>query len=194
MQPGCGLRPKSQGWCAKHYQASRAAGAVAPRWSRAEQAALCLVVDCDARPVNRGMCSKHTQQRRAGILDVTGKVLRAPKTTGRTPKEGAIVDRAGYLRVRPPEGYSGKTSYGRVLEHRLVVEQRLGRLLRADEIVHHRNGRREDNRPENLEVMTRRQHPPAHETPIEYIWQALEHLRINDVGGYAVICSRLLTT
>lgn len=49
-------------------------------------------------------------------------------------------------KMRPHGGY--------ILEHRYVMEQEIGRYLTPRERVHHRNGRRNDNRPGNLELWT----------------------------------------
>lgn len=48
--------------------------------------------------------------------------------------------------------------------HRLIAQEKIGRPLARDEVVHHINGNITDNRPENLAVMTRSQHARLHAT------------------------------
>jgi hypothetical protein len=63
----------------------------------------------------------------------------------------------GYVRVYAPMHRRANTR-GYVYEHMVVAEDQMGRLLTKDEVVHHKNGKRWDNRPENLEVMNKTEH------------------------------------
>jgi len=70
-------------------------------------------------------------------------------------KEGYVVRR--YLRPHKFD-VMAKNKRGDIKEHRFVMAQYLGRPLLGIEIVHHRNGIRHDNRIENLELTTAREH------------------------------------
>lgn len=61
------------------------------------------------------------------------------------------------------EGYITLSIKGRrIFEHRYFMEQKIGRRLRRDEDIHHKNGIKDDNRIENLVLLTRSEHSKLH--------------------------------
>ena len=77
-------------------------------------------------------------------------------------KGGIVIESHGYRMIKVI-GHPKATKLGDyVIEHVLVMEEYFGRYLKDNEIVHHKNGIRTDNRIENLELMTRGKHTTHH--------------------------------
>lgn len=72
-----------------------------------------------------------------------------------------LIKKGDYMYALVPD-HPNATKNGYVLYHRIVVENHLGRLLNADEVVHHINHDKFDNRIENLEVMNSSNHNRKH--------------------------------
>lgn len=81
---------------------------------------------------------------------------------------------SGYAFVKSPGHPRANPRTKRVREHILVMEQVLGRYLLPGEEVHHKNGVRDDNRKENLELWVKSQ--PAGQRPEDLVAWAEEIL------------------
>ena len=70
-------------------------------------------------------------------------------------KGGRTIASNGYVLIKMA-GHHLADVRGYAYEHRIVAETKIGRRLRSGEQVHHLNGRKTDNRPENIEVVASR--------------------------------------
>jgi hypothetical protein len=77
-------------------------------------------------------------------------VSRRPRGVRRSPGS-RITDKDGYVLVRKPE-HPFANSAGYIREHRLVMERAIGRWLTEKEVVHHIDGDKSNNAPENLQL------------------------------------------
>ena len=107
------------------------------------------------RPHRRGFHLSEEAKRKIGEAN-RGRVYKPSKYGGHTKKR-----KDGYVYVYLPEHpYSSKDGY--VMEHILVMEEHIGHYITRDYVVHHKNHIRDDNRIENLQLMTFREHAGFH--------------------------------
>lgn len=137
---GCPGTADARGWCPKHYQRWQAHGDPLAHDHRLKTERIeCAVASCTEESTIRGWCGRHYQRWRS-YGDPEAPLRRA--RNGESTKRWLNQD--GYILIRQ-QGRS-------IFEHRKVMEEKLGRKLLPGETVHHMNGVRTDNRPENLEL------------------------------------------
>jgi hypothetical protein len=168
----CDNTPETRGYCARHYSRLRRSGELKPLPRGVPEKTLeCTFEGCDRRRKSRGLCKAHDAQRARGTELFPIGQRPTPSRSARMRGETYH----GYLLVMaPPDSFSRRAD-GRVLEHRLVMEKRLGRALLPGENVHHKNGLKSDNRPENLELWVTLQ--PSGQRPDDLADWAEEILR-----------------
>jgi len=88
-------------------------------------------------------------------------------------KGGRHTNKNGYISVwlDPQSPFISMADHdGQVYEHRLVMAKKIGRPLFSHENVHHKNGKKQDNAPENLRLFSKQDH-------MREPWRELEELR-----------------
>jgi hypothetical protein len=88
---------------------------------------------------------------------------------------GKYVDDKGYVRILRPRHPNNIAGY--VYEHRLLMEEFLGRHLKSWETVHHINEIKEDNRVENIYLCTSGEHTIIHSEGRHISWKHKDKLR-----------------
>lgn len=69
-------------------------------------------------------------------------------------KDGSTINSAGYKCIKVGDKY--------LYEHRLIIEEHIGRKLTVNEVVHHKDGDKLNNSIENLQIMDKKEHDRLH--------------------------------
>ena len=127
----------------------------------------CTIDDCQKKYRAKGMCQMHYRR---------NKLYDNPRLKpGRPRKNTASINNNGYELLYEPENPNANVN-GLVLVHRKVMAEILGRALVDYENVHHKNGIRHDNSPDNLELWNTKQ--PIGQRPEDKVKYAMEILTL----------------
>ena len=150
---GCNDKHKAKGYCDKHRRRQKLYGdPLAGEAFKTKQAGKCEVEGCAKEQFSRHLCEKHYRRWR-----VHGDPLFTKHSKEYGEGKKWYVGKDGYVLRWAGKGHPNATGHGHLYQHRHVMSEMIGRPLKSDECVHHKNGIRSDNRPENLELWVKGQ-------------------------------------
>jgi hypothetical protein len=154
---GCTNTYKSGRWCFAHYERFKKYGdPLAGGAFKEPNSEKCKIEGCGKPSLAKCLCSGHYSLfRKYGDPNIAKH-----KWYKNGRDEWHESSTTGYIwrYVGRQDPQASKHS-GYVYQHRVVMSEMIGRLLRGNENVHHINGDRKDNRPENLELWVKSQPP-----------------------------------
>lgn len=179
----CPNPDRAEGLCVGHYKQRQMGKPFKPLKTEGVRGrpTRCKVSDCEKRTIGDGFCEFHRDRWKSGAdLDIPkNSHYRTWEEIDTWKRIGA--DKNGYIYLARGANPNREDTRTKIFEHRLVMEEKIGRRLTSKETVHHKNGVRDDNRIENLELWSS-SHPAGQRVEDKIAW-AKELLRTYEPGA-----------